>query len=123
MHVSPFTERLEARGRLVIDSSYTLQRNKMSSELFGNSLGHLDGVRLFHRLSGKDQDGRPVRVDVRFMLTKGLGAQSPGTPARISRKRGGAESAPEESVASPSTPLAHERIGTDATPLERALLD
>ena len=125
LHVSPFRERLEAHGRLVLNSSYTLQRNKMSSQLFGNSLTHLGGVRLFHRLTGKDQDARPVRVDVRFTLTAGLGTQPPGAASRSNVHPGSsdAEPRPAESIAAADGPLAHERIGVDATPLERALLE
>ena len=124
LHVSPFRERLEADGRLVLNSSYTLQRNKMSSQLFGNSLTHLDGVRVFHRFTGKDQDARPVRVDVRFTLTSGLGTQASGAASRSSappRSDAGPPAAGSSAAAHGS--LAHERIGVDATPLERALLE
>lgn len=127
VHVSPFVERLESHGRLVIDTAYTLQQNKMNSELFGNSaLGrHLEGVRLFHRLTGKDLDGRPVRVDVRFTLNAGLGARTGGSPSRSGSRRSGSavEPAPGAPVAAEPVPLAHERIAADATALERALLD
>jgi hypothetical protein len=44
VHTSPFTERLEASGRLLIDHSYTLQQSLASPEVFGNSaLGELGG--------------------------------------------------------------------------------
>jgi hypothetical protein len=54
----------------VINAAHMLKQNKMNSELFGNSAlrRHLEGVRLVHRLTGKDLAGRPVRVDVRFPL-------------------------------------------------------
>jgi tetratricopeptide (TPR) repeat protein len=128
IHVGPFVERLESHGRLVIHSSYTLQQNKMNSELFGNSaLGrHLDAVRLFHRLTGKDLDGRPIRVDVRFTLDAGLGAQTGRRPAGSTAQRpdnATTEPTPGEPSAAGPASLAHERIGADATALERALLD
>lgn len=127
VHVAPFVERLESHGRLVIHTAYTLQQNKMNSELFGNSaLGrHLDGVRLFHRLTGKDLNGRPVRVDVRFTLDAGLGARTARRPARSTAERPGDATEPppgEPEDAGPAS-LAHERIKADASALERALLD
>jgi len=109
IHAQPFTELLEAHGRLVLNAAYGLQQNKMNSERFGNStLGrHLEGVRLFHRFTGKDPDGRPVRIDIRFMLRPGLGAQSPRSPSRgeIDRAtdfRRAHRLAPRESVIEPS---------------------
>jgi tetratricopeptide (TPR) repeat protein len=124
LHVSPFTERLEARGRLLINSSYTLLRNKMSSNTFGNSaLGQLEAVRLFHRLSGRDQNGRLVRVDVRFTLHAGLGAGGAAPPSQTGSQRGTRESVASGSAPFANQALAHERIKADPTPLERALLD
>ncbi len=127
IHASPFVERLESHGRLVIHTAYTVQQNKMNSELFGNSaLGrHLDVVRLFHRLTGKDLNGQPVRVDVRFTLDAGLGAQTSRRPTQSGAQTPGtATGAPlaEPQTAGPAS-LAHQRIGADATALERAMLD
>jgi len=123
VHVSPFTERLESHGRLLINGSYTLQRNKMSSELFGNSLTHLEGVRLFHRLTGRDQDARPVRVDVRFTLSAGLGARPPGSASRSRGQPGDSDGESTHAGSTGSTGFAHERIGSEPTLLERALMD
>ncbi len=127
VHTSPFTDRLEPRDRLLINSSYTLQRNKMDSEAFGDPvLGRQESVRIFHRLSGKDLDGRPVRIDVRFTLHGGLSVRTSESPSPASPGQGGggaAEPAAGESARPGGTPLARERIGAEATPLERSLLD
>jgi tetratricopeptide (TPR) repeat protein len=118
--VEPFTERLEARGRLLIEGSYAIQWHAQSGPTFDNP----DNVLIFYRLSGKDSTGTPVRVDIRFDLDRGTGARQTGArPALPASAAPAPTTGSQDARPQVATGLAHERVGETATTLEEALLE
>ena len=119
----PFAERLEAKGRLLINGSYAIQWGAFSGPTFENP----DGVQIFYRLSGKDAAGAPVRVDVRFRLDRGTGTrETKPRSAPVSTGPSRRDPAPigrDNDPSSGTERFAYERLGKNATALEEALLE
>jgi hypothetical protein len=68
------SRRLGPRASIRIDSHYGIYYGSTSGATFGYSTpGGREGVTVVHRLSGKDDTGQPVQVEVRFPLYPGIG--------------------------------------------------
>jgi tetratricopeptide (TPR) repeat protein len=107
----PFAERLEEKGRLLIDGSYAIHWDS------GPTFDSLDRVQIFYRLSGKDALGAPVRVDIRFLLDRGTGTRK-AEPPPARAPRGGVDHS-----SSGLGQFAHQRLAEGPTALETALLE
>jgi hypothetical protein len=70
-----YARRLEPRGELRYQTYYWIQKAAGTSTSFDVMPGGRQGVRLLKRFEGRDDTGKPVRVDVRFSLDPSVGDQ------------------------------------------------